>query len=123
VPEVGAVQGDGVLGAAQRERRPCGESEVGVDEVELAAAVAAAQLARASRVAAGREGEDLDLDLVELAQGVDLVAHEAAESGLGGRRPHVRDDQDTHSRVILHSCRLSPLQRSIQTRSRSQTRA
>ena len=43
----------------------------------------AAQRARRAQVAARREGEDLDLDAVELAQRVDLVAHEAPERGLG----------------------------------------
>ena len=108
VAQVRAVERHHVRRAAQRERGPRREPEVGVDDVEALAPMAAAQSARGAQIAARREGEDLDLDPVELAQGVDLVAHEAPERGLGGRGPHVRDDQGTHSGVILHGCRLSP---------------
>jgi hypothetical protein len=108
VAQVGPVESHDVLRAGQRQRGPGREPEVRMDDVEALAAVPAAQGARGPQVAARREGEDLDLDAVELAQRVDLVAHEAPERGLGGRGPHVRDDQGTHSGVILHSCRLSP---------------
>ena len=83
--QVGAVERHDVRRAAQRERGPRREPEVRVDDVEAPAPMAAAQRARGAQVAARREGEDLDLDAVELAQRVDLVAHEAPERGLGGR--------------------------------------
>jgi hypothetical protein len=118
VAQVGAVEGHDVLRARQRERGPRGEAEVGVDDVEALVAIPAAQRAGGAQVAAGREGEDLDVDAFDLAQRVDLVAHEAAQRRLGRRGPHVRDDEGTHSGVILHSSRLSPSQPSPETRSR-----
>ena len=62
------------------------------------AAVAAAQLARRARVAAqaGREREQLDLDVAAPPQRLDLVAHERAERRPLGRRVHVRDDERAH---------------------------
>jgi hypothetical protein len=120
VAQVGAVQRDDVGRAAQRERRPRGEAEVGVDDVVGGGAVTAADVAGRAHVAARGEGEHVDLDAVELAQGVDLVAHEAAPRGRGRRGPHVGDDQGTHPRVILHSCRLSPSHARAHTPRRSQ---
>jgi hypothetical protein len=81
---------------------------VSVHDVEPLAAQSPAQLARRARVAPGGKGEDGDLDVPAPPQGGDLVAHEAAAPGSGRRRPHARDDEGTHLRVILHRAGLSP---------------
>jgi hypothetical protein len=79
VEEVVAVQRDHDRAEPGEDGGPGGEAEVGVHDVELAAAVAAAQLARGGRVGAqpGREAEDLDLDVSAPPQRLDLVEHEA----------------------------------------------
>jgi hypothetical protein len=98
VEEVVAVQRHDHGSEAGEDRRPRGQAEVRVDDVEVAAGVAAAQLARGGGVGAqpGREREDLDLDVVAPAQRLDLVEHEAPVLGPLGRRVHVRDDQGSH---------------------------
>jgi hypothetical protein len=78
-----------------------------VDDVEPLAAVAAAQVVRRTRVAARREGEDLDVHARHALQGRDLVADEAAALRRRRAGPHARDDEGTHLRVILHRVGLS----------------
>jgi hypothetical protein len=114
--QVRPVQGDDARGVADGERRPRGEPEVGVDDVEALAPVAAPQVSGGARVAARGKGEDLDVDARRLLERGDLVAHEAAARG--GRRagPHARDDEGTHSCVILHRLALSPSHDPPQTR-------
>ena len=97
--DVGPVQGEGVRPRLDREGGPRRQPEVRVDDVERIAAVSSPQLARRADVRAGaawREGEDLDVHAFEVTQRVHLVAHEAAECGVGRGRPHVRDDQGAH---------------------------
>jgi hypothetical protein len=72
---------------------------VGVDDVEMVVAVAPDQVGRRPRVraaASGREREKLDVDPLDPAQRLDLVADEAPERRPGRRRVHVRDDQRAH---------------------------
>ena len=93
------MQGEGVRPRLDREGGPRRQPEVRVDDVERIAAVSSPQLARRADVRAGaawREGEDLDVHAFEVTQRVHLVAHEAAECGVGRGRPHVRDDQGAH---------------------------
>ena len=87
--QVVAVQRHDERARRAGERRPRGQPEVRVDDVEARRArVAAPQRARGARVArAGREREQLDLDAAAPPQRLDLVAHEDAErpgrSGVG----------------------------------------
>jgi hypothetical protein len=103
VAHVGPVQRDRPSRPADGQRRPGGEAEVGVDDVEPGAAVTPSQPRGRARVVAGREREDLEVDAGQRPQRGDLVAHEAPPRGGIGRRPHVRHDQCAHPRVILHS--------------------
>jgi hypothetical protein len=105
---VGAVQRHGAGGAAHGQRRPRRQAEVRVYDIEALPAEAPAQLARGGEVAAGREGEDLEVHTRQPAQRVDLVAHEAAAGGIGRRGPHVRHDERAHRCLILHGLRGAP---------------
>jgi hypothetical protein len=74
---------------------------VRVHEVEALAGIAAAQLARGGRpprAPTRLDDEDLDLEPVEPAQGLDLVAHEAAETRPVRRRVHAGHEQHPHRR-------------------------
>ena len=71
-----------------------------MDDVELIAAVTAAQRGRCLRIgrqAARVEREQLDVEIRDPPQRLDLVADEAAEGGPFRARIHVRDDQRTHA--------------------------
>src|SRR5665213_151679 len=95
---VGAVQRERVARTAQRQRRPRGQPEVRVDDVQASAGEAAAQEPRGARIRerAGWELEQLDLDAGDLPQCRNLVAHEHAASRAFARGGHVRDDQRAH---------------------------
>ena len=101
VREVGAVERHGLrIVPLRRERRPGGQPEVGVDDVEPLVAVASgagrSPLERTRRGLPGLEREHVDVDPVDPAQRLDLVADEAPERRPGRRRIHVRDDQRAH---------------------------
>jgi len=70
VAHVGPVQRDGPGRPADGQRRPGGEAEVGVDDVEPGAAVTPSQPRGRARVVAGREREDLEVDAWQRPQGV-----------------------------------------------------
>ena len=81
------MQRDEPLAGGDGERRPGGEPEVRVDDVEALAREAAPEVARGAGVAArpaGGEGVQLDVEVVDAPQRLDLVAHEAAERGRAG---------------------------------------
>ena len=99
--QVVAVQGHHDRAEPGEQRRPRGEPEVRVDDVEALPAVAAAQVdRRAGEVPRpGREREQLDLEVVAAPERLDLVAHERPQPRPLARRVHVRDHQDAHSRA------------------------
>ena len=80
------------------QRRPGGQTEVRVDDVELLAAVAPAQRDRRAgqRPRPWTEREQLDLQVVAPPQRLDLVANERTEPRPLARRVHVRHDEDPH---------------------------
>ncbi len=96
--EVSAVHGQRAHAGTNRERRPCGQAEVGVDDVEALTPVAATHLPGAAyeRVRAWGHLEQLRLDPIQAAQRVDLVAYEAPARGMGAVGQHVRDHERAH---------------------------
>jgi hypothetical protein len=97
VAQVGAVEGDRALGAAHGEGRPGGEAVVRVDDVEALAPRAAGGEGGQRARAWGRLVE-LDLEALDPAQRVDLVADEDPAPGVLRVGPHVGDDERAHLR-------------------------
>src|SRR3954466_8047616 len=118
----GSVERHDARGVADGERGPGGQAEVGMDDVETLLAEATPEVTGGAGIAARGEGEDLDVEPGRLLQRGDLVAHEAAARRRGRARPHARDDQGTHSRVILHRLVLSPSHDAPHTRRRTRKR-
>jgi glutamate racemase len=86
-----------------RKRGPGCETEVGVDDVEMlgrgsprGAATAQIECCAGKRPSAGRKFVEIDIQLVQLSQRGDLVAHETTPLGVGGVREHVGDHQRAH---------------------------
>ncbi len=98
--KVGAVEGHRMCRSSSRERGPRGQPEVSVDDVVPPFAAAPfSQVGGGAKVglpASRREREDVDVDPLDPAERVDLVADEAPEGGPGRGRVHVRDDQGAH---------------------------
>lgn len=116
VAQVGAMQRQSTNFGRHYERRPGGQAEVGVDDVEALLAVLAAQLPSGGGVAAGGEGETLQFQLgvFERAQRLELVTDKAAELRPLGRGPHVGDDQNTHLVLIVHVVAVDPRNATLQ---------
>ena len=96
--DVGAVHGQSPNTGGDRQSGPGGEAEVGVDDVEALARVAPAQVERSAceRPSTGGKLVELDVQPVEAAQRIDLVAHKPPALGMGGVGQHVRDDERVH---------------------------
>ena len=89
---------------------------MGVNNVEALPRVGAAKFARGSCVAArGKcKAVELKISVIDRAQRFKLIAHEAAELRLFGRRPHVGDDQNTHLLLIVHVVAVDSLSDPLQ---------
>ena len=99
VVDVVSVQRHEALVRGDSERGPGRQPEVRVHDVEALAGVAAAQVARGAQIGARTtrsERMHADVEAVDALQREDLVAHEVAQRGAGGRRVHVRDDERAH---------------------------
>ena len=97
--QIGSVQGHRSGVSPRRQRGPLREPEVGVDDVELSAAVAATQAhgtVDICRRAARREGEQLDLGAASPLQRLHLVADKAAELRAIRSGIHVGHHQCAH---------------------------
>ena len=94
--EIGPVEGHRAKAGGGHERRPRGQPEVGVDDVEPLAAVAAADLAGSAHVrsrSSGRERKQLHIEIRQRSQRLHLIADEAAERRMLGAGIHVGDDE------------------------------
>jgi hypothetical protein len=109
VAQVGAVHGQRADAGGHGKRGPGGEAEVSVNDVQArartlpraepaAAYKAPAQCDRRGRQSPGarRELVELDVHVVQLAQGGDLIANEAPALGMGRVGEHVRDHERAH---------------------------